>query len=366
MGATQQEPAAGKKSGMRILVDVTHPAHVHFFARLFPALRERGHEVFVTSRDKDVTLPLLEALGVEHKCLSTAGRTKWRLLIEMLARLGRLRGVIKQIRPAVILAREGLYASQAGWLTGVPAISFDDTDDATIQQRLYFPFAWRVYTDRAYGRSIGRKQRFFNGVSCLAYLHPRVFQPDPSVRARAGLEPEEQLILCRLVSWTSNHDYGEHGFDSRQIRPLLMQLAEFGRVMVSTEVDLPGELVPYRINLPPHDLHHLMAQCVLFVGESPTMATECAVLGVPAVHVSSRKLWYTDLLEKDFQLVRNVDNARDCLEAARASLMDPEALARHRQRRDRYLSGTDDLESVVLSALEEVPALSGDLLPLSD
>lgn len=339
---------------MRILIDITHPAYAHFFRAVLPALRERGHQLCVTSRDKDLTVALLEAFGIEHQCLSTAGRTRWQLLTEMIVRVRRLRRVIREFAPHVILARDGAFACQAGWLTGVPAISFDDTDDAPIQHHLYFPCAWRIYTDRAYGKSIGRRHRFYKGVSCLAYLHPTVFQPDPEVLRRAGLATGEPLILCRMVSWTSNHDYKQYGIGLENLSRLRDRLTEFGRVLISSEVELPVELERHRVTLPPHEIHHLMAHCSLYLGESPTMAAECAVLGVPAIHVSTRRLWYTDELERTYQLVQNVDNTEPGMAAALRILQDQDYLQLNRQRRDRYLQATDDLVSVVVNSVEEV------------
>jgi predicted glycosyltransferase len=41
---------------MRILIDVLHPAHVHFFRNFHTEMEERGHELCITARSKDRTL----------------------------------------------------------------------------------------------------------------------------------------------------------------------------------------------------------------------------------------------------------------------------------------------------------------------
>ena len=51
---------------MRVMIDVVHPAHVHFYRNLRSELVARGDEVLVVSRDKDVTLALLDHFGIEH------------------------------------------------------------------------------------------------------------------------------------------------------------------------------------------------------------------------------------------------------------------------------------------------------------
>ena len=50
---------------MKVLIDINHPAHVHFFRQPALALQRAGHEVLFTSRDKDVTQELLDELGVD-------------------------------------------------------------------------------------------------------------------------------------------------------------------------------------------------------------------------------------------------------------------------------------------------------------
>src|SRR5450432_4235039 len=57
---------------MRVLVDVGHPGHVHFYRQAVAQLRAEGHEVVLSARDKDVTLELLRTFSLEHVCLSSA------------------------------------------------------------------------------------------------------------------------------------------------------------------------------------------------------------------------------------------------------------------------------------------------------
>ena len=48
---------------LRIAVDITHPAHFHFFKNSIQAWQDRGHDVLILSRDKDLTLQLLDETG---------------------------------------------------------------------------------------------------------------------------------------------------------------------------------------------------------------------------------------------------------------------------------------------------------------
>ena len=51
---------------MRVLIDLCHPADVHFFRAVAQRLKAEGHEVIYTARDKDVVLPLCNEFGMPH------------------------------------------------------------------------------------------------------------------------------------------------------------------------------------------------------------------------------------------------------------------------------------------------------------
>ena len=62
---------------------------------------------------------------------------------------------------------------------------------------------------------------------------------------------------------------------------------------------MPAALEPLRYRGDVLDLHHLMACCDAYVGESATMAAEAALLGVPAVYgIGDYRGYVNDLAEK--------------------------------------------------------------------
>jgi predicted glycosyltransferase len=64
-------------------------------------------------------------------------------------------------------------------------------------------------------------------------------------------------------------------------------------VFISSESRLPEELSPYNLPISVDKMHHLMAFANLYIGESATMASECAVLGVPAIFIATTGRGYT-------------------------------------------------------------------------
>ena len=55
---------------MRILIDILHPAHVHFFRNFYDVMSGRGHELTITARDKDRSVDLLEQYGLPYEQIS--------------------------------------------------------------------------------------------------------------------------------------------------------------------------------------------------------------------------------------------------------------------------------------------------------
>jgi len=343
---------------MKLLIDITHPAYAHFFRPMLPRLRKAGWDIHITSRDKDITCLLLDRYGIEHTCISRHGGRKIALLLELFVRCFRLVREVHRFKPDILLARDGLFVGIVGFLTGTPSISFDDTDDATLQRWLYFPFASRIYIDRNYPARPNNRLRFYRSVACLSYLRPSVFRPDPNVLARYGLCRDDRIIIVRLVSWSASHDFSHGGVQRRELADLMNRLNQMGKVVLTSEELIEGDFCHIRVD--PLEIHHVMAFSTLYIGESATMAAESAVLGVPAVYISTRCTWYTKMLQRDYGLIYHTTRCKDGLEQAIQLLQDPTAGDRHRAARRRYLASCDDLSTVVEHALE---ATLQDALP---
>jgi len=258
----------------------------------------------ITSRDKDITLQLLENLGLEHTCLSRARRRALGLLLEMVEHETRLLGVVRKFRPDVMLEIGGTFIVHAGKLARIPTIVFTDTENARLANRITFPFAGCVCTPKCFQGSAGSRQVIYDGYHELAYLHPNRFQPDPAVPASAGLVPGGYIVI-RFVGWTAGHDIGVKGLSPEAKLKLVRTLMRSGRVIISSESSLPKELEACRMTMSPERVHHLLAFARLYVGESATMASESAVLGIPAIFISPEGRGYTDEEEECYGMVFN-------------------------------------------------------------
>ncbi len=343
---------------MRILVDIVHPADVHFFKYAVREWEKRGHKVVITARDKEITLQLLRAYGLEFHHISSQGRGLWGLAKELMIRDIRLYYIARQFRPDVLVGFTGISVAHIGRLLSKPSIVFYDTEFARLSNTLTYPLANVVCTPTCYKGSIGTKQVKFSGYKELAYLHPHRFKPDPKVVWESGIDPESKFFIVRFVGWGAAHDRGEKGLSHANKIRFVEELVKHGRVLISSEGKLPERLAPYRSSINADKMHHVMAFATLYVGESATMASECAVLGVPAIFIATTGRGYTTEQEQKYGLVFNFsDKEQDrAFDKMGELLAQPNVKREWMQRRERMLSEKIDVTAWMVNFVENYPA----------
>ncbi len=348
---------------MRVLFDIVHPADVLFFKRPLEMLRDEGHDCLVLSRRKDIACDLLDAFGIPHVPVSTAGRGALGLARELIARDIAVFRQARAFKPDVMIGFGGVAISHVGWLTGVPSISFYDSDNATLQNRLTRPFITRMYVPEAYAgpTPAGRTVRL-KGTKDLSYLHPNAFMPDRDEALAAGLDPERDNFFLRLVAWNANHDMGKAGWTADMLDAVVAHLSARGRVHISSETPLPERYADLAYRGPKDAVHHLLAACRLMVGESATMACESGLLGTPAIYAGRDFPAYTLDMERA-GLIRNLSAA----DAAALTRTIDEWLAQPaadtRAARDAYVQSCPDWAEEVVAALQSAVARQTPAVP---
>jgi predicted glycosyltransferase len=290
---------------MRVLIDILHPAHVHFFRNFYAEMTARGHELHITARAKDRSLDLLDRYELPYEHISDQRSGAVGMTTEMAQRTRKLMQIMRDFRPDVMTGIMGPSIALAGALKRVPAVVFYDTEFARQTNWFVYPLAHSVCTPDCYQGKVRGTHVEYAGYHELAYLHPNRFMPDASRLAAFGVAPDEPYSLVRFVSWQAVHDRNEKGLTGDQKRALVETLQRHGRVLISSEAPLPADLAPLEVKGPVQDIHHLLAFAQLVVGESATMSSESAVLGVPAVMIATTGRGYTDDEERRYGLVRH-------------------------------------------------------------
>jgi hypothetical protein len=286
---------------LKILIDITHPAHVHFFRNSIQAFESSGHEILITSRSKDLAIPLLDAYGLNHSVLTRSGTSLGGLAGEFAIRCAKLVRIIRRERPDILAAVAGTFIAPAGKMTGTPVITFYDTEIASVSNFIAYRLSDLVVVPSCYRNPVPYHHITYPGYHELAYLHPDVFSPDPSVPAKLGVSNGERYAIVRFVSWKSGHDIGRTGLSLSMKRATVRMFSEYARVFISSEKPLPKDLEPYRFPLPPVKIHDALQYASLYYGESATMASESVVLGTPSVYLDNVGRGYTDEQEKVYE-----------------------------------------------------------------
>lgn len=338
---------------MRILVDIIHPAHVHFFRNAIYEFEKRGHTVAVTAREKDVTIELLKNFGIPFTKLSEVGRGRLGLLGELIVRDVRLWRFCRRFKPDVLTGISGIFVAHVGFLLGRPSIVWDDTEHQKLAHMITYPVASGVYSPDCYEKSFGKKHHLYAGCHELAYLHPRRFRPDAEVVRKLGIEPEEKYCIVRFVSWEAHHDVGQHGFAEEKKLEFMEQIARYAKPYITSEGPLPAEFERYRLKVPVHQIHHLLAFASVCVGEGATIASESAVLGVPAVYINTLKLGYINMHE-EYGLVKQTTDTNQALQYCVDWLCDAQAKEKCLAAREKLLADKIDVTDYIVDTIEQV------------
>jgi hypothetical protein len=342
---------------VRLLVEILHPAHVHFFRHFIAEMEGRGHAVLVTSRAKDVTTELLDAYGIPHQVLSKQGRGGASLARELLRRTRRLLPIIAKFKPDVLTGIMGPTIALAGRWSGVPSVVFYDTETARLTNPWVFRLASVVCTPAAYPAHVPGRHVTYAGYHDLAYLHPGRFTPHPERLRLFGIDPGRPFSLARFVSFEASHDIGDRGLAYEGKAALLRHLAQFGDVYVSTEGPIPPGLPAISLEGPPQEIHHVLAAAQVVVGDSGTMSTEAVFLGTPSVFVSTARLGVLLELERRYGLMANVQpgDPKEAIAAASRLLADAGDGA-FGVGRERLLGETVDVTSWMVDFFQASPA----------
>ncbi|MGE5343012.1 MAG: DUF354 domain-containing protein [Candidatus Omnitrophota bacterium] len=343
---------------MNLLIDIGHPAHVHLFKHTATEMKKNGHRILFTVRDKDNAAYLLFRYRLEFARLGTHFKSKKGKIWGMLTFNYRLLRVALRFKPDILLSHGSMYAAQVSRLIRKPHVSLEDTGNME-QIRLYRPFTDAILTSTSFKTALGPKQLFYEGYHELAYLHPNRFQPNASIRSGLCRQSDRPYAIVRFVSWEASHDFGHPGISLTNKIRAIESFAKTADVYISSEGELPPELEAYRLPVAPESMHDALAFATLLYGESATMASESAMLGVPAIYLDNKGRYYTRELEKKYGMVFNfTESPEDQERSIRKGveiLQSPRIRDEWQQRREKMLADRIDVTAFLVWFLETYP-----------
>ncbi len=343
---------------MKILIDIGHPAHVHLFKNFTWQMKEGGHEFFFTCREKEFEIELLKKYGFTYQSFGNKiGNRFGKLMGGLWYDFLELKCCLK-FKPDLLISHGSMYAAHAACLMRKPHISFEDTFNFE-QIPFYKPFTKVILTSDYEHPDLGEKTINYKGYHELAYLHPNVFKQKNGFKEKLNLSEHEKLVIIRFISWRATHDSGHAGMTIENKIKAVHEFSKYGRVLISSEEKLPNELAKYKYNYEPEEMHHLMASADLIFGESGTMASEAAVLGVPAIYLDNDSRLYTQEQQQKYGLVFNysesIEDQIKAIEQGIEILSRTDGKKEWQKRREQLLKDKIDVTAFLVWFVENYP-----------
>jgi predicted glycosyltransferase len=290
---------------VRVWIDVSNSPQVPFFRPLIALLRERGHEVDVTTREFAQTVELLSLHGIDHEVVGPrhggAGRVG-----KARAMTGRVRALRSYARGRgfdLALSHASHELPLVARSLGIPAAYAFDYEFARTQHGLGCRAATRVVVPDAIPQErldpLGartRKVRRYEGLKEEYYLHG--FVPDASVLDELGVDRARVLVLVRTPPDVSlYHRHGNPLFahvlervgNEEAVQAVVLPRTADQREEIRAR-NLPSLTTPDRAI----DAQSLVAHADLVVSAGGTMNREAVALGVPVYTTFAGRLGAVD------------------------------------------------------------------------
>jgi uncharacterized protein len=325
---------------MRIFIDLGHPAHVHYFKNFIKIMENKGHVFFVSARNRSIIFSLLDKFGISYFNRGKGTDNIIGKLFYMFVTDLKLLFKALKFQPDVFISFASPYAAQTAWLFRKPHIVLDDTEHARFGHFFYKPFSKVFLNPSCFQKDFGERQIRFKSYSELFYLHPNQLRNQPESFILPGISENEKFVLLRFVSWKANHDIGHSGLDLQTKKKLIdIFLEKNYKVFISAEAEnIDPFFEKYMIRISPDLIHRVMDKAQLLITEGATMASECAMLGTPAIYVNSLDAGTLREQEDKYQLIHGFRSSAGVLEKVTELINTSDLKSTYRLRRDKMLS----------------------------
>lgn len=288
-----------------LLLEINHPAHIHLFRNLAILLKKEGISSVFLIKSDDQIAQLAKFYGLPVISMGKKGKG---LLQKYLFQIGFLVKsiLIAQKKKVKIGIGVSMNLPLVSKFTKMHSIGLDDDDmDVTPTFAKYANKANIILTPDALSHeNRGDNHICYPGYHELAYLHPNSFAPDESVLEILGVKSNEPYFVLRFNAFTAHHDMGEEGIGYEQKKRLVETLESKGKVFLLSEDQVEKAFEHLLLPSRPELIHSMLFFATMYVGESQTMTSEAAVLGMPALKCNSfaHILSVPNELEKEYGL----------------------------------------------------------------
>ncbi len=338
---------------MNIIIGISHPKHVYIFKYLYFKLKEANHSVLVLASNKEMTCELLDKFGINYVLMGVNKKNLISKLLQVIKYFFITFFYAIKFKTDIFIGFGYIHFALVSFILRKPFIFPDDTEVAKTLHKILMPFTSAFLTTSGFKNKLSNKQIWFNGNLELLYLHPKRFKTETFKK------PNEKYVLLRFVSWNAFHDVGHHGLSFQAKKQLVNEVLKYAKVYIASENDLPDEFKKYQLKIPPEKIHEFVYGAELVVGESPTMTTESAVLGTPAICISS---WacnslgnFSELYKDDMIYCYHPDEEKAAIQKAIQLLSTKDLKNIWRGKAEKFINSRIDLAEFMVWFIENYP-----------
>ena len=288
---------------MRIWVDLANSPQVLVFRPILANLRQRGHEIFVTSRDFAQTVGLANEYGILHTPIGQHGGKKWTRIIQTSAgrALDLCSWVKKQPKFDLAVSHNAYTQALAATLCGIPFVTLMDYEYQPLNH-FCFRLAKRVIVPSIFPDEMLKKYGATSKVLKYAGLKEEIyladFVPEANFFKNQGFSAEKINIVVRPPApWTAYHRFENSLFDevmsylSKQEDAVIIFLPR-----IPAQGEWARQLGFSNLIVPPKTLNgpNLLYSADLVISAGGTMNRESAILGTPTYTVFKGKMGAVD------------------------------------------------------------------------
>jgi len=335
---------------LKLLFDIGHPAHVHLFRNFITYLNNKKQDIYVVSRDKDITNLLLDHYGISYISLSSAKQGILLMLTELIFRNYQILRLHNRIKFDAAFGTSVSIAHLSA-IKSIPSYNLneDDDDAVPLYSLITYPFSPSILHPNCIRfKSWKEKRVLYPSYHELAYLHPNNFTPDLKILKNYNLE-ERNYIVVRFSLLKAHHDIGHKGISNILWKEIEHILKDY-KIVLSVEGETSHSIHPW-------DIHHVLAFAKMIISDSQTMSVEGAVLGVPAIRINSfyNRFSVLDELENKYGLTFafHPDQKQDLLKKTSEILNDKNSNDIWNQRRSKLLREKVDFNQWLIDFFEK-------------
>lgn len=301
---------------MKILVDISHPAHLNFFKNAIQLLKEEKHDVIITAlnRGKLPNILLEELNGFSIKLNGRHRGGKWSIIFEanILRFLQQLRYVFSKKIDIAISCGSFTTGAIFKYILFKPNIQFDDDPERKVNVFLEKLTSTKLIFPPIYKGS--NKIVIVNALKEWAYLSPDYFKPDPDVLQKYGISPKKYIFIREVSTASLNYKFQQ----SNLVTKIANKFPEKLKVILSLENKSTASQYPESwliLKEPVKDIHSLMYFSRLLISTGDSMAREGSMLGVPSIYCGERDMAANRIMiDKGMLFIKNIIQVPDFIQ----------------------------------------------------